>query len=177
MIERLRFTPNIYRVYPTVSIPGDRLCGLFFKMHNEGFNFWSKAHLASLRRNMSTREAIKHFKQNNCENLYQAWGRFTNLVRSVHHHGFSLLQLFQFFYEGLDEDAQAWLFVLDGGTLMDKTVEEAWEYLDSILKELEQPIVEEVVEDDEDDGVVMSEDEEGTIHFHWKKGGFRRRNL
>ena len=136
-------------------------------MHNEGFNFWSNAQLASLRRNSSTRKAIEHFKKNDCENIYQAWGRFTNLVKSVHHHGFSFSQLFQFFYEGLDEYAQACLFILDGGTLMDKTVEEAWEYLDSILKE--QPIVEEEIEEDVDDGVIMSEDEDGTIHFHWKK--------
>ena len=143
-------------------------------MHNDGINVWLNTNLESLRRNRSMKEAIEHFKQNDCESIYQVWGRFTNLVKKVHNHGFSVDLLFQFFYEGLNEYTRNWLFILHGGTLMEKNVKEAWEYLDSKLKDIEQPIIEEEEEEEEkeeeeDDGVVMSEDEDGTIHFHWRK--------
>ncbi|GJU92490.1 hypothetical protein Tco_1304913 [Tanacetum coccineum] len=55
------------------------------------------------------------FQQHQDEPIYDAWTRFKNLIKSVHHHGLDLWSLTQFFYDHVDDYTRMDLdFAADG---------------------------------------------------------------
>nr|XP_011470614.1 PREDICTED: uncharacterized protein LOC105353287 [Fragaria vesca subsp. vesca] len=67
------------------------------------------------------RREIQNFTQKDGDTLYEAWEEFQELQRKCPHHGISLDELVQAFYEGLDNSNKGMVDSVCGCTFMNKT--------------------------------------------------------
>uniref|UniRef100_UPI0005C93730 uncharacterized protein LOC105353407 n=1 Tax=Fragaria vesca subsp. vesca TaxID=101020 RepID=UPI0005C93730 len=67
------------------------------------------------------RREIQNFTQKDGDTLYEAWEEFQELQRKCPHHGISLDELVQAFYEGLDNTNKGMVDSACGCTFMNKT--------------------------------------------------------
>ena len=73
---------------------------------------------------------ITSFVQGNDESLYEAWERYTELLRNCPHNGLPFWRQVQTFYNGLLPNIQTMVDVAAGGALNNKTPEDAYELLE-----------------------------------------------
>ena len=73
------------------------------------------------------RVEISQFRQGESESLYDAWDRFKDLLRRYPQHGFELWFKAQTFYNGLNYATRSMVDAAAGGSVMNKTAEEATE--------------------------------------------------
>ncbi|XP_062006666.1 uncharacterized protein LOC133723817 [Rosa rugosa] len=78
------------------------------------------------------RREIQNFTQKDGDTLYEAWEEFQELQRKCPHHNFSLNDLVQFFYDGLDITNRGSVDSACGGTFMNKTGQEAYNLIDDL---------------------------------------------
>ncbi|GJX04527.1 hypothetical protein Tco_0190443 [Tanacetum coccineum] len=82
------------------------------------------------------------FQQHQDEPIYDAWTRFKNLIKKVHHHGLGLWYLIQFFYDHVDVYTRMDLDFATDGNLRELSDEQAWEAIENFTqgqKELDNP--------------------------------------
>jgi hypothetical protein len=82
---------------------------------------------------------ISNFSQKGGEDLPQAWGRYHDMTRNYPSHGFKANELLDIFYNGLTEGTRCYL---------DRTIEEATELLDTIVRNYEDWKMEETNEEE-----------------------------
>ncbi|XP_050217081.1 uncharacterized protein LOC126667968 [Mercurialis annua] len=75
---------------------------------------------------------ILEFIQFEGESLYEAWERFKDLQRSVPHHRLNKEHVIQIFYDGTTITTRATIDAASGGSLMQKTYEEALELVEKL---------------------------------------------
>ncbi|XP_038973879.1 uncharacterized protein LOC120105457 [Phoenix dactylifera] len=78
------------------------------------------------------RNDITSFAQFDGESLYEAWERFKDLQRKCPHHGLPDWLIVQTFYNGLTHSVRITIDAAAGGTLMSKSIEEAYELLEEM---------------------------------------------
>ncbi|XP_062006006.1 uncharacterized protein LOC133723206 [Rosa rugosa] len=78
------------------------------------------------------RREIQNFTQKDGDTLYEAWEEFQELQRKCPHHNFSLNDLVQFFYDGLDIANRGSVDSACGGTFMNKTGQEPYNLIDDL---------------------------------------------
>lgn len=88
--------------------------------------FFPPAKTAKMRNDITT------FVQYDMESLYEAWERYKDLLRRCPHHGLPIWLQVQTFYNGLSATTRTMIDAAAGGTLMGKTLEEAYELLDEM---------------------------------------------
>ena len=76
------------------------------------------------------RSEITTFSQKDLESLYDAWERYKELLRRCPHHSFQDWQQIQIFYNGLNPTTRAMVDAAAGGSLNNKTPEEALQLID-----------------------------------------------
>lgn len=74
---------------------------------------------------MQVKREITNFFQNIGESFAQAWGRFSGLIMRVTNHGFMDHVILQYFYGGLNNEAEQMVDACAGGTLNSLTYKEA----------------------------------------------------
>ncbi|GJV94837.1 hypothetical protein Tco_1546414 [Tanacetum coccineum] len=74
------------------------------------------------------------FQQHQDEPIYDAWTRFKNLIKRVHHHGLDLWSLTQFFYDHVDNYTRMDLDFAANGNLRELSGEEAWEVIENFAQ-------------------------------------------
>ncbi|XP_026434832.1 uncharacterized protein LOC113332505 [Papaver somniferum] len=84
------------------------------------------------------RKEICGMKQSVGESLYECWERYKRLVASFPHHQFSDALIIQYFYEGLQASDRNFIDAASGGALMNKTVIQARELIESMAKNSQQ---------------------------------------
>ena len=135
---------------------------------------------------------IINFAQLESEAYCDSWARFNNLIHLCSPCPFSGNKLLSYFHAGLDPQVWYFIYKMSGETIPNLKPEEAWKFLGNIADfEREEPAEMEKqwnecfpptlanilpldqcqtpIEDDEDDGIVVSEDEDGNLHFHCKR--------
>ncbi|XP_055961800.1 uncharacterized protein LOC126681357 [Mercurialis annua] len=75
---------------------------------------------------------ILEFVQFEGESLHEAWERFKDLQRSVPHHRLNREHVIQIFYDGTNVTTRATIDAASGGSLMQKTYEEALELVEKL---------------------------------------------
>ncbi|XP_050225511.1 uncharacterized protein LOC126674989 [Mercurialis annua] len=75
---------------------------------------------------------ILEFVQFDGESLYEAWERFKDLQRSVPHHKLNKEHVIQIFYDATNVTTRATIDAASGGSLMQKTYEEALELVEKL---------------------------------------------
>ena len=75
-------------------------------------------------------QEIKTFIQFEGENLAEAWERFHELRRRFPHHRLTKWMQVHTFYNGLSDSARTIIDASAGGTLMKKTIDQAYEILE-----------------------------------------------
>ncbi|XP_017974489.1 PREDICTED: uncharacterized protein LOC108661567 [Theobroma cacao] len=78
------------------------------------------------------RNEITSFTQFNGESLYEAWGRFKELLRKYPHHGIPDWLQVQTFYNGLAGSIKTTIDVAVGGALMSKNAANAYNLLEEM---------------------------------------------
>ncbi|KAG8488609.1 hypothetical protein CXB51_016603 [Gossypium anomalum] len=66
------------------------------------------------------------------ETLYDAWERFKELLRRCPHHGLPLWLQVQTFYNGVNPSTRQMIDAAAGGTINNKTLEEAFEFIEEM---------------------------------------------
>ncbi|KAL0405715.1 UNVERIFIED_CONTAM: hypothetical protein Slati_3885400 [Sesamum latifolium] len=84
------------------------------------------------------RKEIYGIRQSNGKSLYEYWERFKVLVASYPHHQFNESLLIQYFYKGLSGMDRRMVDAASGGTLIDKTLEEAQHLISTMAKNYRQ---------------------------------------
>ncbi|KAG8486633.1 hypothetical protein CXB51_020062 [Gossypium anomalum] len=85
--------------------------------------YFSPAKTAKLRNDISS------FVQMDLETLYDAWERYKDSLRRCPHYGLPLWLLVQTFYNGVNPSIRQLIDAAAGGTLNNKTPEEAYEFM------------------------------------------------
>jgi len=88
----------------------------------------TKAFLAEYfpyRKMASLRNQITTFAQREDESLYETWDRFKDLLRFCPHHRLKSWMIVQTFYNGVTQLVMSTIDAVGGGTLMNKTKDEA----------------------------------------------------
>ncbi|XP_050211952.1 uncharacterized protein LOC126662108 [Mercurialis annua] len=75
---------------------------------------------------------ILEFVQFEGESLHEAWERFKDFQRSVPHHRLNREHVIQIFYDGTNVTTRATIDAASGGSLMQKTYEEALELVEKL---------------------------------------------
>ena len=75
---------------------------------------------------------ITTFQQAEGESLYEAWERFKELQRSCPHHNLPRELLLQTFYNGVNHTTRGTIDAAAGGSLMRKTVDDAYDLLEEM---------------------------------------------
>ncbi|KAL1127062.1 hypothetical protein V6Z11_A13G153800 [Gossypium hirsutum] len=75
---------------------------------------------------------ISSFVQMDLETLYDAWERYKDLLRRYPHHGLSLWLQVQTFHNGLNPSTRQMVDVAAGGTINNKTPEDAYEFIEEM---------------------------------------------
>ncbi|OMO99282.1 Retrotransposon gag protein [Corchorus capsularis] len=78
------------------------------------------------------RKEISGIRQNSDESLYEYRERFSRLVASCPHHGIESHMLVQYFYEGLNDLERHVIDAASGGSLMNKTTDDANTLIESM---------------------------------------------
>ena len=78
------------------------------------------------------RNDITTFVQFDIESLYEAWERYKDLLRKCPHHGLPAWIQVQTFYNGLQPTTRTMIDAAAGGTLMKKSLEEAYELVEEM---------------------------------------------
>ncbi|KAG8474591.1 hypothetical protein CXB51_031240 [Gossypium anomalum] len=78
------------------------------------------------------RNDISSFVQMDLETLYDAWGRYKDLLRVCPHHGLPLWLQVQTFYNGLNPSTRQLIDAAIGGTLNNKTHEKAYDFIEEM---------------------------------------------
>ena len=90
--------------------------------------------LFSMRRTHAFQGKIMHFSQKPDEAFNITWERFKELQLACTHHGFSVSNLMQFFYNGLLPATKEKVELFSNGNLFEKTQFQAWEHFDFIAE-------------------------------------------
>ena len=88
--------------------------------------YFSPAKTEKLRNDFSS------FVQMDLETLYDAWERYKDLLRSCPHHGLPLWLQVQTFYNGMNPSTRQMIDAAAGGTINNKTPEEAYEFIEEM---------------------------------------------
>jgi len=78
------------------------------------------------------RNDITNFMQMDNESLYEAWERFKEFLRRCPHHGLPVWMQVQTFYNGSSANLRSMIDAAAGGTLNNKTPEEAYNLLEEM---------------------------------------------
>ena len=78
----------------------------------------------------SLRNQITNFTQRDEETLYEAWERFKDLLRLCPHHDLQRWMIIQAFYKGVTQPVRSTIDAAAGGTLMNKTEDEAYNLIE-----------------------------------------------
>ncbi|KAK5836625.1 hypothetical protein PVK06_012421 [Gossypium arboreum] len=78
------------------------------------------------------RNDISSFVQMNLETLYDAWERYKDLLRRCPHHGLPLWLQVQTFHNGLNPSTRQMVEAAVGGTINNKTPEDAYEFIEEM---------------------------------------------
>ena len=78
------------------------------------------------------RSEIGSFRQNDFEQLYEAWERFKDLLRRCPRHGYDEWMLIDRFYNGLNGQSRTIVDSTAGGSLMGKSIPEAYNLLEEM---------------------------------------------
>ncbi|KAK5776623.1 hypothetical protein PVK06_044583 [Gossypium arboreum] len=78
------------------------------------------------------RNDIYSFVQMDLDTLYDAWERYKDLLRRCPHHGLALWLQVQTFYNGVNPSTRQMIDAAAGGTINNKTPEEAYEFIEEI---------------------------------------------
>ncbi|XP_019239696.1 PREDICTED: uncharacterized protein LOC109219679 [Nicotiana attenuata] len=84
------------------------------------------------------RREIHNFCQNETETVFEAWGRFKEIVQKCQHSGIELWMQLQDFWDGLTPASQRTLSNEAGGPLIKKTPEETITILDELSEDANQ---------------------------------------
>ena len=87
---------------------------------------------------------ISNFSQKEKEDLPQAWGRYSKMVRKCPTHGFKSNEILDIFYNGLTENTRGYLDGIAGNVFRERTVDEATELLETISRNYEDWNIEEI---------------------------------
>ena len=85
--------------------------------------FFSNHRTNSLKRQISTISA------NENEKFYSCWERYMEALDAYPHHGFDILLLFNYFYDGISPTVKQFLETMCGGDFWSKNPEEALDFL------------------------------------------------
>ena len=88
--------------------------------------YFSPAKTAKLRNDISS------FVQIDLETLYDAWEKYKDLLRRCPHHGLPLWLQVQTFYNGVNPSTRQMIDAAAGGTINNKTPEEAYEFIEEM---------------------------------------------
>jgi hypothetical protein len=80
---------------------------------------------------------ISNFSQKEKEDLPQAWGRYSKMVRKCPTHGFKDHEILDIFYNGLTESTRGYLDSIAGSVFRERTIGEATELLETISRNYE----------------------------------------
>jgi hypothetical protein len=80
---------------------------------------------------------ISNFSQNEREDLPQVWGRYRELVRKCHTHGFKANEVLDIFYNGLTKSTRCYQDSIAGTVFRERIIDEATELLDTISQNYE----------------------------------------
>ncbi|XP_042396837.1 uncharacterized protein LOC121986983 [Zingiber officinale] len=80
----------------------------------------------------SLRHQITNFTQKDGESLFEAWDRFKGLLQQCPHHGLEKWLVIHTFYNGISYSTKVSLDSAAGGALMNKTLEEAFDIIESV---------------------------------------------
>ncbi|XP_042426035.1 uncharacterized protein LOC122013888 [Zingiber officinale] len=80
----------------------------------------------------SLRHQITNFTQKDGESLFEAWDRFKGLLQQFPHHGLEKWLVIHTFYNGISYSTKVSLDSAAGGALMNKTLEEAFDIIESV---------------------------------------------
>ncbi|KAK5793306.1 hypothetical protein PVK06_034448 [Gossypium arboreum] len=86
----------------------------------------------SLAKTAKLRNDISSFMKMDLETLYDAWERYKDLLRRCPHHELPLWLQVQTFYSGVNPSTRQLISAATGGTLNNKTPEEAYEFIEEI---------------------------------------------
>jgi len=78
------------------------------------------------------RNQITTFTQREDESLFETWERFTDLLQFCPHHGLQKWMIIQTFYNGVTQPVRSTINAVAGGTLMNKTEDEAYNLIEEI---------------------------------------------
>ena len=78
------------------------------------------------------RNLIASFKQADSESLFEAWDRYNNMLRQCPHHGFEKWLVLHTFYNDINYHTKVSLDSATGGTLMNKSLDEVEEIIESV---------------------------------------------
>ena len=78
------------------------------------------------------RNEITSFVQLETESFYDAWERFKEFLRRCPHHGLPVWMQVQTFYNGCSTNLRSMIDAAIGGTLNNKTLEEAYNLLEEM---------------------------------------------
>ncbi|KAK5772941.1 hypothetical protein PVK06_049243 [Gossypium arboreum] len=78
------------------------------------------------------RNDISSFVQMDLETLYDAWERYKDLLRRCPHHGLPLWLQVQTFHNGLNPSTRQMVDAAAGGTINNKTPEDAYEFIEEM---------------------------------------------
>ncbi|KAK5832859.1 hypothetical protein PVK06_016664 [Gossypium arboreum] len=78
------------------------------------------------------RNDISSFVQMDLETLYDAWERYKDLLRRCPHHGLPLWLQVQTFYNGMNPSIRQMIDAAAGGTINNKTLEDAYEFIEEM---------------------------------------------
>ena len=68
---------------------------------------------------------IRNFSQKEKEDLSQAWGRFSKMVRKCPTHGFKSNEILDKFYNGLTKNTRGYLDGIAGNVFRERTIDQA----------------------------------------------------
>ncbi|XP_050117637.1 uncharacterized protein LOC126595360 [Malus sylvestris] len=80
---------------------------------------------------------IMSFRQQEGEQFHESWERYKDLFLQCPHHGFNTWQKVHYFYKGLNSQCRSLVDSTVGGTLMDKTPEDAIHAFETICENSE----------------------------------------
>lgn len=83
--------------------------------------------------NDSSLKKIAKFRQQDGENLYEAWERYNEMLRRCPQHNIVNDQVVSYFYYGLQEESRIFIDSSTGGSVFDKTETEGIALIERII--------------------------------------------
>ena len=75
-----------------------------------------------------------HFTQKQDESIYKTCERFKDILLQCPHHGYTIINLLAFFYNGLTPVMKEYVELMCNGKFFEKTRYEAWAYIETIAE-------------------------------------------